>query len=247
MRYFSRIELDDRHAGVREAVAKTFSGNVYSDHQFLWHFFAAPAGTARDFLFRRIDPKGNRRQALFYCVSERPAVAPHPAWQVESREYAPQVQAGDRLVFDLRVNPTQAHKRDGKSRRDDVVMHAKKVIAAEHGVSRWAGVPEDRRPALYDLAGQAVRQWLGDRSRPGLTARHGFHALDDLRVDAYRQHRMGRSGEAAISLSTVDLTGTLEVVDPAPFTSALLHGVGHAKGFGCGLLLVQRPRHKGIL
>ena len=117
--------------------------------------------------------------------------------------------------------------------------------------SYWgkARPPTDSGPQfhLYDLAGQAVRQWLGDRSRPALTARHGFHALDDLRVDAYRQQRMGRSGDAAISLSTVDLTGTLEVADPVPFTSALLHGVGHGKGFGCGLLLVQRPRHKGIL
>lgn len=247
MKYFTRIQLDESHAGARAAVAGCFNGDASSDHRFLWHFFAAPAGTSRDFLFRRIDPQGERRQPLFYCVSERAAVAPHPAWRVESREYAPQVQVGDRLLFDLRINPTQAHKRDGKSRRDDVVMHAKKLIAAGHGVRRWSDVPEDHRPALYDLADHAVRRWLGDRSGPGLAARHGFQALGDLRVDAYRQHRMSRRGAAAISLSTVDLTGTLEVVDPVRFTSALLHGVGHAKAFGCGLLLVRRPRHEGIM
>ena len=241
MKYFTRIQLDERHAGARDAVAQSFSGHTYSDHQFLWHFFAAPEGTLRDFLFRRIEPQGDRRQALFYCVSNRPAVAPHPAWQVASREYAPQVQAGDRLPFDLRVNPTQARKRDGKSRRDDVVMHAKKRIAAEHGAQRWSDVPEAHRPALYELAQEAVREWMcGDGSQIGLAARHGFRVLDDLRVDAYRQHRISRSSGAAISLSTVDLTGTLEVIDPALFTRALLEGIGHAKGFGCGLLLVRR-------
>jgi CRISPR system Cascade subunit CasE len=241
MKYFTRIQLDERHAVAREAVSQSLRRNAYGDHQFLWNFFAAPDGAARDFLFRRFDPQGDRQQARFYCVSNRPAVSPHAAWQVESREYAPQVHEGDRLLFDVRVNPTQAHRRAGKSHRDDVVMHAKKRIAAEHGAQRWSEIPEVHRPALYELAQEAVREWLcGDGSRTGFAARNGFRVLDDLRVDAYRQHRIGRGGETAISLSTVDLTGTLEVIDPARCTRALLEGIGHAKAFGCGLLLVRR-------
>lgn len=240
MNYFSRIELDERHPGAPEAVGQTF-GSAHSDHQFLWRFFPAADGSTRDFLFRRFDPQGERGQALFYCVSQRPAVAPHPAWQVQSREYAPRVEARDRLRFDLRVNPTQARERDGKSRRDDVVMHAKKRIMAEHGVTRWADVPEASRVPLYELTHKSVHEWLGDSSRPGVAIRNGFHVLGDLRVDAYRQHRIPRGGQRDISLTTVDLSGTLEVGDPAAFAAALLGGIGHAKGFGCGLLLVRRP------
>jgi CRISPR system Cascade subunit CasE len=239
MKYFSRIELDEWHAGAREAVAQGFGG-VYSDHQFLWNFFPAADGHARDFLFRRFEPQGGRQQALYYCVSDRPAMAPHPAWRVACREYAPQIHEGDCLSFDLRVNPTQAHRRDGKSRRDDVVMHAKKRILAENGVNRWADLPQDDRPALYELAHEAVQRWLGDESPAGFAARHGFRVLNELRVDAYRQHRIARSGQAPIALSTVDLSGRLTVTNAENFARALHCGVGRAKAFGCGLLLVRR-------
>lgn len=241
MKYFCRIQLDAQHAGARDAVAQTYCDGAHGDHQFLWQFFAAPEGAPRDFIFRRIDPSGDRQQPLFYCVSNRPAAAPHPAWRVQCREYCPELHEGDRLQFDLRVNPTQAHEREGKSRRDDVVMHAKKLITSEHGVARWAGVPEKARPGLYEFVGKAVGDWLrGADARPGIAARHGFRVQDDLRVDAYRQHRLPRQGKDDIRLSTVDLTGTLEVVDAARFTHALLEGIGHAKAFGCGLLLVRR-------
>lgn len=240
MKYFSRIELDPRHTGAHDAVAQCLGGSAYDDHQFLWNFFPAPQGAPRDFLFRRFDPQAGRTQPLFYCVSARPAVAPHPAWQVSCREYAPQVRAGDRLRFDLRVNPTEARKRDGKSRRDDVVMHAKKRIAAEHGVTRWADVPETARRPLYELAYEAVSTWLGGAGGSGLAARYGFRVADELRVDGYRRHRFAHRGLKDIELSTVDLGGTLEVTSAEPFERALLEGVGHGKAFGCGLLLVQR-------
>lgn len=241
MKYFSRIVLDPRHPGAKEAVAQGYPGTAHSDHQFLWRFFPAADGTARDFLFRRVEPGSAQRQPQFYCVAGRAAVAPHPAWQVDVRPYAPKVEAGDCLHFDLRVNPTQAHKRDGKSFRDDVVMHAKKRIMAEHGARRWADVPAASRPPLYELAEQAVRAWLGTADRPGLSARHGFAVGEDLRVDAYRQHRLAREGDKKdITLSTVDLAGTLQVIDALRFEQALLGGIGHGKAFGCGLLLVRR-------
>ncbi|MCS6944992.1 MAG: type I-E CRISPR-associated protein Cas6/Cse3/CasE [Sutterellaceae bacterium] len=242
MKYFSRIELDENHPDVQEAVAQSFARDAYGDHQFLWQFFPAPKGHPRDFLFRRFEPQGDRRQALFYCVSSRPAVSPHPAWKVATREYAPRVERGDRLLFDLRVNPTQAHKREGKSRRDDVVMHAKKRLLAEHGLARWGDLPPGERPSLYELSDQAVRKWLGEAGRDGICARHGFSVMDDLRVDAYRQHRIARTGQKPILLSTVDLSGTITVIDPERFTRALLFGIGRGKAFGCGLLLVRRAR-----
>jgi CRISPR system Cascade subunit CasE len=240
MRFFNRIEINDHHPDAREAVSQTLASSANGDHQLLWRFFPAPRGQSRDFLFRRFDPQGERRQALYYCVSERPATSPHPAWRVATRLYKPSVSLGDRFLFDLRVNPTQAHKRDGKSCRDDVLMHFKKQILAERGLERWAELSPSDRPALYELADRAVRNWLGDSRPNGFAGRHGFCVHDDLRVDAYRQLRIARSGQMPISLSTVDLMGTLTVTDAERFTLALLGGVGRGKAFGCGLLLVRR-------
>ena len=40
--------------------------------------------------------------------------------------------------------------------------------------------------------------------------------------------------------STLDFSGLLTVTAPEKFLSALYGGIGPAKGFGCGLLLVKR-------
>jgi len=56
-------------------------------------------------------------------------------------------------------------------------------------------------------------------------------------VDGYAQHR-GKRGQ--ISISTVDFAGQLTVTDPVALKQALFDGIGHAKAFGCGLLLVRR-------
>jgi CRISPR system Cascade subunit CasE len=242
MKYFARISLDSRHPDAKKAVAYATPGTAEGDHGFLWQFFPAVPGAVRDFLFRRFEPANGAGQPVFFCVSARPAVSPHPAWQVEVREYAPQLRGGDNLHFDLRVNPTQTHKRDGRSFRDDVVMHAKRRIITEHGARRWAEVPAANRPPLYELADDAVRSWLGDVGQTGVAARNGFSvAQRELRVDGYRQRRLARGEDKReIALSTVDLSGTLQVIDPVLFERALLNGIGHGKAFGCGLLLVRR-------
>ena len=66
----------------------------------------------------------------------------------------------------------------------------------------------------------------------------GF-AVDEasLSVEAYTQHR----GKAAkLRFSSVDFAGELRVLDPDKFAVALTCGIGHAKAFGCGLLLARR-------
>ncbi len=59
-----------------------------------------------------------------------------------------------------------------------------------------------------------------------------------MRADGY--HTWQKHGAKSIKLSMLDLEGFLMVVDPKAFAEALYNGVGPAKGFGCGLLLVRR-------
>jgi CRISPR system Cascade subunit CasE len=57
--------------------------------------------------------------------------------------------------------------------------------------------------------------------------------------EAYRQWRFRGKGGNRISFSSIDCSGCLTVTDTARFESALMKGVGPAKAFGCGLLLIR--------
>ncbi len=51
---------------------------------------------------------------------------------------------------------------------------------------------------------------------------------------------MKRNGGKQVSLSTLEFNGVLTVADPKLFLETLYEGIGPAKGFGCGLMLVRR-------
>jgi CRISPR system Cascade subunit CasE len=267
MRFFSRIRLDERHPDARDAIARISNENPYSDHQWLWHFFPAPKGTPRDFIYRRMEAGPDSRWPRFYVVSGRAPECPDAAWIVDTKPYAPHLERGARLAFEVRVNPVRHEMKELRieeheaylarrrlaglkvhprpSRRKvyhDVVMDAKRELKRRADAQRWGDIPADARPPLYELVHDAVRNWFcGPDGGSGIASRHGF-AVDTtrLRVDAYRQHRLRRREGEDIRFSTVDLTGELEVSEPETFCEALLYGLGRAKAFGCGLLLVRR-------
>lgn len=111
--------------------------------------------------------------------------------------------------------------------RHDVVMDAKRKN--QHS--------EDKidQANTNNITQQAGSEWLIKRS-----ASHGFIIDEDgMRVEAYRQHRSRKPGHT-IAYSTLDFTGVLQVDAPEPFVSSLINGIGPAKAFGCGLLLVRR-------
>lgn len=238
MSYFSRIQLKEEHPRAREALLRSLRANPYADHQWLWQFFPAAQDAPRDFLFRRFEPRAGRGQPVFYVVSARPPEPIHEAWAVESKAYEPELENGATLTFDLRANPVQSRKRDGKSKRDDVVMHAKWQVRAKEG-ALTSSPKHGRTP--YEFAHEAVREWFcGADGHAGVAARHGFAVdVSRLGVDSYQQHRI-RRGQQEIRFSSVDLSGVLLVTDADRFRQMLLHGLGKAKAFGCGLLLVRR-------
>lgn len=192
--------------------------------------FLAPPGSARQFLFRRRDDDGLPR---FYVVSRDRPESPSPHWRVNSKPYAPRLQAGDALDFELRANPVVTVRHSGgRGARHDVVMQEKTRLLRERGLARWAEWAAAERPNLADLVRCCGTAWLLARAdRLGVA----FDATS-LRADGYEQHR-GKGG--ALRLSTIDFSGRLRVVEPASLLQALYTGIGHAKAFGCGLLLVR--------
>lgn len=240
--YFSVITPEEHL--LRQAAHELAQSSYYAVHQWLWKFFPSSADQTRDFIFCRHELEQMPR---FYVVSQRPPKAFSEAWQVQSRAYDPQLQEGQRLSFQLRANPVITRKNGaGKPQRHDVVMQAKKQLLAEHGLSKeakWADwKDESNKPLLYELVQQHCAEWLA-----GVAKRNGFEiALTDeevpqckLQVDAYEQSKAGKR-DHNIRFSAVDFSGELLVTNPELFHQALCNGIGHAKAFGCGLLLVRR-------
>jgi len=225
--YFSLIKPG---AGRERDAAREWAKGPYSEHQWLWRLFPAPAGSPRDFLYRRRDVQGTPQ---FYVVSKRPPEGQSTVWSVQTQGYAPKLEAGARLRFDLRANPVVTHGRDGKSKRHDVVMQEKTRLLQERGFARWQDWHGEDKPDLYTLVRETCSAWLKLRA-----LRLGFEINEEiLAVDGYQKH-VGQKG--LMSFSTVDFSGELTVVDPAEFCAALRDGIGHAKAFGCGLLLIRR-------
>jgi len=201
-----------------------WSHHAYDAHKTMWAVFGDDPERRRDFVFRQ--DMGDRGPH-FLAVSPRPP-AETDTWQVESKAYEPAIAVGDRYQFRLRANPTKRIQGDAqKGRRHDVVMAAK-TLARESG-SRWDEAEAVQREGSAWLMAQAER--------------HGF-ALDEgaFVVDGYRQQRFRKKPQAPqVSVSMMDFTGHLRVTDVAAFEAALKSGIGPAKGFGCGLLLIRRP------
>lgn len=249
MSHFSRIQLDPTHQDAQAAINAVEGAGAHREHQWLWRFFSDEAAATRDFIFRRIDPGGARAHAMYYVVSQRPPHAPHPAWRIDTRTYQPQIDAGRTFFFELRANPVVT--RNG--RRHDVVMDAKTALARAAGHAAWTQMSPAAQAAVtqqgYAFIRQHIAAWLkGTQDEPGFAERHGFAlALADdadvsgLHVDGYRRQRLASkdSDDRRAWFSSIDLAGTLVVRDPEKFVAALHHGAGHAKAYGCGLLLIR--------
>ncbi len=230
--YFSLITPTP---GMERDAALEWAKGPYEQHQWLWQFLPEDATAKRDFLFRRRD--GENNTPGFYMLSKREITAVSPAWQVQSKPFNPQLVEGQTLAFELRANPVISHTVDGKSRRDDVVMHKKRQLLAERNLKRWSdwddACPE--KPSLYELVQDSCTIWLARRAE-----KCGFKLVDSenkLSVNGYLQQRGDKKD---IRFTTVDFAGVLQVTNPTVFEQSLFQGIGKAKAFGCGLMLIRR-------
>ncbi len=216
--YLSRIELQP--AAAQSPRFWRMFRDGYRLHQAVWDLFSDGRERRRDFLYRLDLERGRPR--LLTLSARKPE--PSELWKVEPKEFEPSLRAGDRLRFLVRVNPVVT--RDGK--RHDVVMDAKTALTAR-------GVVQAERPREAELVQAAGTKWLLPRAE-----KLGVE-LDEvtLRADGYEVHRFPR-GSANVSLATLDLTGVLVVREPDTLLGQVWAGIGPAKGFGCGLLLLAR-------
>ncbi len=217
-----------------------WDGGPFAEHDWLWQHLCGAPSIVPDFMFRRWDVDFVPR--LFALTVQKP-LPQNDAWEVKTRDYAPRPGVGARMHFYVRANPTATETRDGKSQRQDVVTREKLRLLAERGLDNWEQWQSDDKPSLQTLVHRTCCAWLQSRA-----ARHGFEVhAEGLAADGYQQHAQDDSrihlirrpkADSGVPFSTVDFSGVLTVVDPVTFGFALLRGIGRAKPFGCGLLLL---------
>lgn len=203
-------------------VPEDAANRAAASHRLVWALFADAADRQRDFLWRE------ERPGHFMALSARPPADQHGLFDLESKSFAPLLSPGDRLGFTLRANPVVARSEapGQRGKRHDVVMDLLRDVPK----SERARV----RPEAVLTAGRA---WL---ARQGEV--HGFEPLGDVGVDGYDSVRIPRdSGKPAV-VGVLDISGVLQVRDPAGFLARLTQGFGRARAFGCGLMLIRRAR-----
>ena len=186
-------------------------------HKLLWSVFSDGPDRARDFLWR---DEGDGR---FVALSARPPMVSDLFEPPEFKEFSPVLAPGDRLAFVLRANATRSRKAIG---RVDVVMDALYSLPS--------GLRAEERMAVAQTEGT---DWL-----TGQGACAGFRLIEcgvgDYSTVSFPGYRGPRKGQPQFGI--LDLSGVLEVVDPAVFVEHLARGFGRAKAFGCGLMLIRR-------
>lgn len=223
--YLTRAKL--RPDASISAIAKTLlpddaSARAMTSHQLVWSLFAGDPNAKRDFLWRE-DQRGT-----FFILSPRPP-AESAIFTTETKAFSPELTTGDLLRFTLRANATRSMKASptARGKRADVVMAALKHLSKK-----------ERTDVRSQTIFEAGQKWLCAQGQ-----RYGFELANEtssLLVDGYTQLKILRRGERDLQVSLLEFSGALRVTDPACFLENLLKGFGHAKAFGCGLMLIRR-------
>lgn len=229
--YLSRLTLSRKPsvAALAELLNPADEGRrADAHHRLIWSAFAGDPAATRDFLWR---DEGDGR---FLVLSPLPPREVDLFETIEAQEFAPDLRVGDRLVFLLRANATRtiATGQKGPSGRE-TKDHRDVVMLALHGLPKGA-----RAEARMTLADEAARRWLA-----GQGARAGFRLLTPEGmpiVEDYSVRDLPRRRGSAPRFGVLDMTGTIEVTEPAAFLSRIVTGFGRAKAFGCGLMLIRR-------
>lgn len=218
--YFSRMRLNEANL---EPFVRDRALNAYNIHREVWKLFPDRPDAPRDFVYSVLD--GGR---TIYCVSETEPVSGDGRWIVETKPYDPMIGEGEFFRFYACVNPTVANSNTGKHQRHDVIMDLKRRV-------RESG--DDM--SMAEMEHEAMRSWM---DRKG--ALNGFEIPfpDDMLVHSYERHESYKAGVHKITFSSVVVEGILRVTDVEPFRNMLFRGLGSAKGFGCGMVMIKRPR-----
>lgn len=233
--FLSRLTLNPRDRRARFDLARP-----YELHRTLWRGF--PEGDPGRILFR-VDPdRGGGHPVVLVQSDRQPDWAELPAGYTvlvpESKAFDPVLEAGQKLRFRLRANPTK-RVAAGNPRLGSVAAGKRVALCSEGDQLRW----------LLRKAGQGgfrvPGEWVSKKEPGRRTADWGPDFADgdwypNFRVDVAPEgrDRNDKPGHRDGAFVAVRFEGVLEVTDPELFVKTIQDGVGSAKGYGFGLLSV---------
>lgn len=219
--YMSRIALNRRRRG-----AVKLLGSRHAMHAAVMSSF--PPGTATESdagrVLWRVDRRGEDVQLLVVSPAQ-PCLAhinDQAGWSTGSpwatRDYTPfldSLATDEEFIFRLTANPThRVAGPDGEGGRKQIVGHV-----TDGYQRRW--FLDRAEPNGFVVASSAAGD--GAEERPELILKE-------------RDTAVFRRGQARVTLVTAAFEGRLRVTDPDLLRHALTHGIGRAKGYGCGLM-----------
>ncbi|MGL6195678.1 MAG: type I-E CRISPR-associated protein Cas6/Cse3/CasE [Thermoguttaceae bacterium] len=186
-------------------------GNSYDWHQEIWRCFSVNSNREREFL-TRVDRQNQR-----YCVWILSCTEPRkPDW-VENWQTKPVASTfleHSRYYFTLRANPTK------KTVNRDPLTNArakqgKRIsLFREDELRNWITRKAELHGFELDTSNLSCSPPVREYFYKKTTNQHGFHL-------------------------SVDFSGTLTVSDRCKFIETYQNGIGSAKGFGFGMLLLK--------
>lgn len=220
--WFIRARLRRDAAGSDGALIRLLADSDLDparEHHLVWTLFGDDPDRARDFVFR-LDRRDGRPEVMAYAPREPEGGR---IWEVQAKPFAPDLRAGDRLRFSVRVNPVVQRK----NVRFDAVYDALLKAGGSKAADRDA------------VAAERGAAWFRERA-PGLGLDLGPD--DPLRATDYRSRvlRKPTAAERPVRLSTMEIAGEGRVRDPEALLRALAGGVGKGRAYGCGMLLIAR-------
>jgi len=223
MNWLARLEVDAesvRAAGISE--------DVYAWHKMLWECYPGQPDASRDFLTRIDQLEGAYR--FWVLAKHKPA---RPQWCTADgfslKEISPSFLSHRYYAFDLKVNPVKAIVQRKANEEPVVGTNGKRT--------------RGKRTPLVKL--DELRAWLfrkGEvrcRDKAGLDVPGGFHIVEEktLEISPMVESHFRKKGQSGYH-GGVQFRGTLEVTDREKFIETYQSGIGSAKGFGFGLLLL---------
>ncbi|WP_048378680.1 type I-E CRISPR-associated protein Cas6/Cse3/CasE [Corynebacterium renale] len=207
-------ETNALHAAVRS----TFPPDIQEDEaRVLW----------------RVDSH-EHTHTLYIVGPEKPTadgIVAEAGWETRPAQSADYTRFLDGLIksqrwrFELVANPTYSERREGK--RGKIKAH----VSPRHQLD-W----------LYkkaDLHGFALAPRTDDEASE--QERERWSALEQTGVvqrwtDVFHKNRQDGTKGNPVRIVKARFAGTLEVTEPEALRHALTHGIGRARGYGCGLM-----------
>jgi len=220
--YLSKVTLK-QSPELFEFLTKRSGTDGYIAHSLLWKLFPNDGSKKRDFLFYK-DETG---EFPFFLLFSKDKPMENDVFGVCVKNFAPEFMVGDRLAFTLVANPVISRRKEGKSFRCNVLIDARCRRKAEGG-----------SPAEINAEGELVaKKWLIAQGE-----KNGFSCLPEMiRVDGCRNNYFyKKKKDSPIRFSSVHYEGVLNITEPDKFMKMMEKGLGKARAFGCGLMLVRR-------